>query len=737
MSRLILLAAGAHAPASASGGNGANACAAPQEAGTTAHTPQATQADYSLPQGWHAAGANDVVAHWDRLAVPEGHVSIPALLEANLIPIRRELMAWTWELGRASIAGRELRDHLRGGDTLSLWTCSTLAEKHPKVTRNLYPALKLRALEMLAETHRVTTVEVITADQLLVESLKRFCTATGRSFTPVLPEGTTPPAETPLLSVRGLYQRMPAVMKAAVRLGAWLVRERRLLPFDGSPLPPHADPATVVTYFPNVDMKAAKEGRLRSRYWESLHDALTPRSADRAHATHNAAGEQTNPAMQVATATEATEASQSSPPTGNRPALPGVHWLFLFEPTPHFSLREAIAFRNELAARKQDGVSFRFIEEFLRNGDIVTAVKSYLSIAVAGVRLEGEVQKHFRLPGSRMDLWPMLGCNWADSTRGWIALDRCLKRLAFRRYAERCAPQRWTIFPMENCPWEKMVAHAMHEHNRGPVYGTQHSTVRPADFRYFDDPRTFSDPQGCMAAPDSYHCNGTGAREHMLAAGVPAERVGIIEALRYLYLAPEGSGETAAPAKPATVAVVNEASPPASASQGNAATAHGAPTGGKPRLVVMASFFADETDAQLATLAQAAHTGVLTGYDVVVKPHPNLPVQGRLAALFPQGGAPEVVNTPVPELLVPGTVVWAANSTTVALEAAYKGLPLVVQAAVDDFDMCPLAGVPGVVFVRDAADLGAALTAPRTPDLAPGFLALDRALPRWRALLGL
>lgn len=31
-----------------------------------------------------------------------------------------------------------------------------------------------------------------------------------------------------------------------------------------------------MTYFPNIDMAAAKNGRFRSRYWEKLHDALQP-----------------------------------------------------------------------------------------------------------------------------------------------------------------------------------------------------------------------------------------------------------------------------------------------------------------------------------------------------------------------------------------------------------------------------------------------------------------------------
>ncbi len=72
-----------------------------------------------------------------------------------------------------------------------------------------------------------------------------------------------------------------------------------------------------------------------------------------------------------------------------------------------------------------------------------------------------------------------------------------------------------------------------------------------------------------------------------------------------------------------------------------------------------------------------------------------------------------------------------------ALEAAYQRLPLIVQTAANDFNMCPLLGVPGTAFVATADDLVAALARPAPPDLPPGFLALDRGLPRWRKLLGI
>jgi surface carbohydrate biosynthesis protein (TIGR04326 family) len=335
---------------------------------------------------------------------------------------------------------------------------------------------------------------------------------------------------------------------------------------------------------------------------------------------------------------------------------------------------------------------------------MLIAAWRYVRLCINSLRVQSAVRGHFHLPGSQMDFWPYLGAAYVESCRGWRALERCFQRLACIRYVEWCGVQRWTIFPMENCPWERMLTQAVHEAGAGPVYGAQHSTIRFADFRFFDDQRAMRDPECRPFQPDRICVNGQGAMEAMLAAGYVPEQLEMLEALRYMHLA--------------------DASP-----------AHAAD--GEKRLLLVTSFFADETDAHLAVLAQAARDGVLEGMRVCIKPHPYLSVEARLARLFPQGGAPEIIDRPVGELLVPGTVVWASNSTTASLEAALRGLPVMVQAAENDFDLCPLQDLPGLARIRSSADLARALASTSCLKLPQAYLALDPALPRWRRLLGL
>ena len=556
-----------------------------------------------------------------------------------------------------------------------LWWCSTLVEKHPKVTHNLFPALTLRARELLLDEKGVTRLELCAAagaDPWMEDVLGRFCKATGREFT-VRRIGGAEAAQPEGLKakLKACYYRLPAPVKALVRFPAWLWIVRRRLPrtpLSRPALPEGVKPASIVTYFPNIDMAAAKNGRFRSRYWEKLHDALQP--------------------------------ADGKP---NR-----VNWVFLYFPAPQCSFPDAIKLRDRFRANGQDGASFHFLEEFLTNGDIAKSLVRFGKLLLSSRAVEPQVRELFRFPGSQMDLWPVLKDNWGESTRGWRALERCLMREAFRRYAEWAGPQEWTTFPQENCPWERMLCQSMHDGDAGPVYGAQHSTVRPTDFRYFDDPRMINDPACRRAMPELWLCNGTGAQDALLAGHMPEDRTALVEALRYLYLAPKPDAE-AAPETPAK------------------------PT----RLLIVTSFFADETDAHLATLAASAKAGTLDGWEVVVKPHPYLPVVERLKNLYGGAEPPSVVDGPIGNFLTPGTVVWASNSTTVALEAAFRKLPVLVQAAEDDVDLCPLQGLPGVVNVRTVSDVAAALAAPKAPDLPPDYLALDPELPRWKERLGL
>lgn len=604
------------------------------------------------------------VAFWDRGAA----LSIPTEVDLRLLDVRSELLKWVYETGLASIKGKTLEEHLRAGDSLSMWWCSTLAEKHPKVTHNLFEALKIRVLEKILIENNIEQVVLISAEheeapwikvKNLEDILEDFCNRTKRTFIHRKRKMTFFEAIKKYLRIfhpQKLYFSLPAILKTMIRFPVWWWTIRRHLPHTTLSRPNVDNPATIVTYFPNIDMKAASHGRFRSRYWENLHD---------------------QPEIQEK-----------------------VNWVFIHFPAPQYSFTETIQLRDRFRKQHQDGASFHFLEEFLTTGDIFRAFLRYIRLTVNSLRIESEVKKLFFFDGSQMNLWSFLKENWADSTRGWRCLERCLMARAFRQYVKWAGQQHWFTFPQENCPWERMLTQAVHEAEAGPVYGAQHSTVRPTDFRYFDDPRLLEEPSIRRAMPDLWLCNGTGAKDALVGSGLPESRIRLVEALRYLYLAKANTTQEST-----------------------------------KRLLIVTSFFADETYAHLDTVASAYKAGLLQNWDVFIKPHPYLSVQKKLKQLNLK--APKVVDGALDSFLTRGTVVWASNSTTVALEAAYRHLPVFVQAAENDVNLCPLQNMQGVRLIRNKEDIEAALQNPSAPELPEEYLLLDPTLPRWRNILEL
>ena len=107
-------------------------------------------ADSRAPLAFHLE-TSAAVAHWNLRDVPGDHISLPALCDARLTEIRREHAAWACRTGLRPVEGALLHEHFQAGEKLSMWWCSLLYARHPKMTPLLYEIYKLRTLEHLLD----------------------------------------------------------------------------------------------------------------------------------------------------------------------------------------------------------------------------------------------------------------------------------------------------------------------------------------------------------------------------------------------------------------------------------------------------------------------------------------------------------------------------------------------------------------------------------------------------------
>ena len=207
-----------------------------------------------------ASGQGQAVAHWSAWEVPEGRISLPARLHADLVAIRAEHAAWAYDLGRLRVGRKELQEKLKAGESLSMWWCSPLYERHPRMTPNLYTIYKLRALERLMDEEAFTALRLCGGDATLRHTLADFCAVSGRLFVECHEPGTAPQARAKPAAAN--LQRLPRALAGRGPLCALVVdrtTQTALRAYRHNL--PHAE----------ARVRAAKHGRHRYLFPQSGH----------------------------------------------------------------------------------------------------------------------------------------------------------------------------------------------------------------------------------------------------------------------------------------------------------------------------------------------------------------------------------------------------------------------------------------------------------------------------------
>lgn len=640
-----------------------------------------------------AAACEKKVLLWDRYAERDGEDSILDLQERYFTETRAEFLRFIHAFGEHRAKGRSVRDHLRLPGGFSAWWLTRLFERHPEFYGGvLYDIFKLRALERLLLSLEAPSVCLHSADTRLARVMGDLCRALYIPFAhhpPQAPRQSTvsargnPPMtapETPTFAnVAARFRRKALVNRLRNALGitrfAWRWWRDTRPVFPRKPALTPGRGLLLGTWFPNVDAQAAGQGRFRSKYWESVHDVLSG--------------------------------------TGKP-----VHWLFIHTGSAE-AARDNVRLRDTFLKHEAPGADMVFWEECVSAKGAFRAWRQALRLAWKAYSLLGTLPDIMRWPGSALNVCPLLAGIWKDSTQGRHLMWMLLIHEGIRRYCELIGPQERVITSSELQFWERLLFREQRLLGCAHICAVEHTRISGADFRYLIAPEAWGLPAFVEMMPDTFFCNGEGSLAIMRESGFPEERLGMLEAVRFMHLAQT-------PPEPAP---------------GDGP--------GAARLLVATSYFPKLAEQAVAMLASASKRADSAGYPaasrllerVCVKPHPFLPVERQLRERFEN--PPRTADGDVEDFLTPGTVVLTDGGTSIGLLALYRGLPLIECLPGNGFRLSGTPENAGARFVKNGRELldaleatgGEAAKTSAPPSALAGFFCLDPGLPRWRKLL--
>jgi hypothetical protein len=320
------------------------------------------------------------------------------------------------------------------------------------------------------------------------------------------------------------------------------------------------------------------------------------------------------------------------------------------------SVLPTIPYHRALSALLKYPEEIYLFEEFIGFRDLFSAL---------AIRRGADEELFTGITMGELDLSPVL--------RAELRADRLTARaeqsfLAYRSALRipRAFSVRTFIYTFENHMWEKMFCAGFRLASPGTsLVGYAHSVVSPMYLSY----SLSRFEKETMPLPDLVAVNGPHARENLVASGFPAEGIVVTGSFRYPHF---GRGR-----------------PPLEDRQERSV------------LVPLAAGIDESLELALKSVLAL---GGMQGIRVILKPHPSISRDTLLASLPDLPASVDISSDPVDRLL-DGTDLVLYTSTTVAVEALGRGIPLVHVKSDLAIDRNILEGFPMVPSAADPEEI--------------------------------
>jgi len=371
-----------------------------------------------------------------------------------------------------------------------------------------------------------------------------------------------------------------------------------------------------------------------------------------------------------------------------------TNWLHLYvkEGGAIKQAKKTIINFNQFGTTNQNHV---MLDSFLDFGVVWKSLKSWWQLVVLEKRLRSGVM------GKCDYLWPLFKYDFQTSLKGVNGMTNLVYFYLFEKAMRLLPTQDKGFYLQENQGWEfGFIAGWRAAKHKNKLFGIPHSTVRYWDLRYYFDPRSYHSSERCkIPLPDYVGANGLAVKKVYFEGGYPENDLVDVEALRYLHLLQSKENSVS-----------------------------------KKTLLILGDYLKKNTIAQMELLQQSIKL-IHDDVQYIVKPHPACPIKSE--------DYPElnmiVLNDPIPSLIGSCTLVYTSSTTSAAVDAYCAGRMVVTVLDPSGFNLSPLRGNEGVIFVSSPEELAMVINKMDEMIVAKGkgkdYFYLDTELPRWKKLL--
>lgn len=338
---------------------------------------------------------------------------------------------------------------------------------------------------------------------------------------------------------------------------------------------------------------------------------------------------------------------------------PGQRSFWLYHRSDEVSWRDG---RSFCAKKSSDREIHRLIDDFITPRIVLRSVATYSKLMRARKSFSLDVPRHVASLGG-LGAEHLFETSVRDSLAGSHAVWATIHAHTYDSLVRLAGVTRW-FFLWENKAFEHSLVSAARRHGDIQSVGYAHSVVRKRDHRYYNELRT-SPATGVRARPTAslYAVNGPLPLANIDRIGAPDAPVRVVEALRYLSLAPRRGTPGS------DVLIVGDISSDESR-----------------RLVV-------------ATVDAVGSAGGLRR--IIFKPHPGNLSQSEMARSL----GCEVTTQPLADLAPSLEFAVVGVAGAASLDLTMLDVPVVTLLDAATLNLSPLAGVDGAVFARTTGDL--------------------------------